>query len=178
MEKLNPQEICLSRDNTSNTKKIRNTNCLIIADYTKSKLEKRLYIVKFDEHKIYPLYTAHGKGSNIKKGDLIPSIFSNTPQSLQTSLGFFLTNQPYSSKKNTFGPSPNNGLKLDGISCSNNNARKRYIVMHTAKYVSDTIENQKSIGYSEGCITVAPSQKELMLSCAHGALLYTHFKEF
>ena len=175
-EKLNPQQICLSKDNISNIKKIRNRNCLIIADYTKSKLKKRLHIVKFNEKKIHSLYTAHGKGSNLKKEDLIPTYFSNTPQSLQTSLGFFLTDQPYSSQKDTFGPGPHNGLKLDGISCTNNKARKRYIVMHTAKYVPDIIKDSKPIGSSEGCITVAPSQKELMLSCAHGALVYTHFK--
>lgn len=168
------KDLCLGKDNIANRKKIRNQDCLVIADYTKLKLEPRLHIFKFSENKIYNLLTAHGKGSNIEEKDLKASKFSNTSGSLQTSLGFFLTDVSYSSQKNTFGPGPNNGIKLDGLSCTNNNARRRYIVMHTAKYVTDSIENEDSIGYSEGCITLAPSQKNLMLSCTDGALLYTH----
>lgn len=167
-------DLCLSKDNIANTQKIRNQNCLIVADYTKSKLEKRLHIFKFDEGKIYSLYTAHGKGSNEKEDSLIATKFSNTPSSLQTSLGFFLTDESYNSSKDTFGPGPNNGVKLDGLSCSTNNARRRYIVVHTAKYVTDTLKDKDSIGYSEGCITLSPEQKTLMLSCTKGALLYTH----
>jgi hypothetical protein len=149
----------------------------VIADYTKSKLEPRLHIFKFSENKIYNLLTAHGKGSNLAEKDLKATKFSNTPSSLQTSLGFFLTDVSYSSQKDTFGPGPNNGIKLDGLSCTNNNARRRYIVMHTAKYVTDSVENEDSIGYSEGCVTLPPSQKNLMLSCTDGALVYTHGKD-
>ncbi len=173
-DNLITSELCLGKDNAANLKKIRNQNCLVIADYTKSKLEPRLHIFKFDENKIYNLLTAHGKGSNLKEKDHKASKFSNQPNSLQTSLGFFLTDISYSSSKDTFGPGPNNGVKLDGLSCTNNNARRRYIVMHTAKYVTDVVESKDSIGYSEGCITLAPSQKALMLSCTGGALLYTH----
>lgn len=168
------EELCLGKDNTTNTKKIRNQKCMIIADYTKSKTEPRLHILKLDENKIYNLLSAHGKGSNVQPRDLKATKFSNTPGSLQTSLGFFLTDVSYSSSKDTFGQGPNNGVKLDGLSCSNNNARKRYIVMHTAKYVPEELKSEDSIGYSEGCITMAPSQKDLMLSCTGGALLYTH----
>lgn len=173
-EQLITSELCLAKDNTANTKKIRNQDCLIIADYTKPKIEPRLHIFKFKENKIYNLLTAHGKGSNLKEKDLMATNFSNNPGSLQTSLGFFITDHSYSSGKNTFGPGPNNGVKLDGLNCTNNNAKKRYIVMHTAKYVADEIKDLESVGYSEGCITLAPSQKELMLSCTGGALLYTH----
>lgn len=169
---LKPESLCLSKDNLKNRTEIRNKNCLIIADYTKSKLEPRLHIFKFNESKIYSLLSAHGKGSNIKENDLIAKKFSNQPNSLQTSLGFYLTAESYSSTKNTFGPGPNNGVKLDGLECQNNNARKRYIVMHTAKYVVDEIKTPESIGYSEGCVTVSPTYKELILSCKEGALLY------
>jgi hypothetical protein len=173
-DNLITKDLCLGKDNISNTKKIRNQNCLVIADYTKSKLEPRLHIFKFNENKIYNLHTAHGKGSNTKEKDLVASKFSNTPNSLQTSLGFFLTDVSYSSGKPTFGPGPNNGIKLDGLSCTTNNARRRFIVMHTARYVTDEIKDEDSIGYSEGCITLPPSQKDLMLTCTGGALVYTH----
>ncbi len=173
-DELKKEGLCLLKDNTANTKKIRNLNCLVIADYTKSKLEQRLHVFKFDENKIYSLLTAHGKGSNEVEKSKMATKFSNISGSLQTSLGFYLTDHPYSSSKITFGPGPNNGIKLDGLQCSNNNAKKRYIVMHTAKYVPDTINGEASIDYSEGCITFSPSQQKLMLTCAHGALLYNH----
>lgn len=173
-EGLVKEDVCLGKDNTTNRKKIRNQNCLIIADYTKSKLDKRLHIFKFNEGKIHTLYTAHGKGSNINENDFNATKFSNTPGSLQTSLGFFLTDSSYTSYKDTFGPGPNNGIKLDGISCSTNNARKRYVVVHTAKYVADEIKDNESVGYSEGCVTLPPSQQQLMLTCTGGALVYTH----
>ncbi len=173
-DELKKENLCLGTDNVKNKVKIRNQDCLIIADYTKSKLDPRLHVFKFSENKIHTLLTAHGKGSNIKADDLKATKFSNTSGSLQTSLGFYLTDHPYSSSKNTFGPGPNNGIKLDGIECSNNNAKKRYVVMHTAKYVVDEIKDSSSIGYSEGCVTFSPTQQKLMLSCANGALLYNH----
>lgn len=173
-DELKKEGLCLNKDNTANTKKIRNLNCLVIADYSKSKMEQRLHVFKFDENKIYSLYTAHGKGSNEIEKAKMATKFSNISGSLQTSLGFYLTDHPYSSSKNTFGPGPNNGIKLDGLQCSNNNAKKRYVVMHTARYVPDTVTDESSIDYSEGCITFAPSQQKLMLSCANGALLYNH----
>lgn len=177
-KRLNPEEVCLASDNKDNREKIRNLNCLVIVDYTKSKMEKRLHLVELKENKVHSVYTAHGKGSNLDGNeiDLIATRFSNVSGSLQTSLGFYLSAEPYNSYKDTFGPGPQNGIKLDGISCSNNNARKRYIVMHTAKYVPETVTDEKSIGYSEGCITFTSSQKALMHKCMHGALVYAHGK--
>lgn len=173
-DRMVPKDLCLSKDNKENRAKIRNRSCLIIADYTKSKLSQRLHILKLDENKIYNLYTAHGKGSNINKDDQMATKFSNTSGSLQTSLGFFLTAETYTSYKDTFGPGPNNGIKLDGLSCSNNKARSRYVVLHTAKYVREEAKENSDIGYSEGCVTVAPSYKEVILSCANGTLVYAH----
>lgn len=173
---LDKKQVCLSADNKENRKKIRNLDCLVIADYTKDKMQKRLYVVELQKNIVHKLYTAHGKGSNKDNNeiDLLASRFSNTPGSLQTSLGFYLSAEPYNSFKDTFGPGPKNGIKLDGISCSNNNARKRYIVMHTAKYVPTEVTDQESIGYSEGCITFTSEQKSLMHKCMHGALVYAH----
>ncbi len=173
-EQLIRKDLCLSKDNLKNTKNIRNQDCIIVADYTKTKLQKRLHIFKLKEEKIYSFYTAHGKGSNEKEDSLRAARFSNSPGSLQTSLGFYLTGASYTSQKDTFGPGPNNGIKLDGLSCTNNNARRRYVVLHTAKYVTEHIEDKDSIGYSEGCITFPPSQQALMLSCMNGALLYNY----
>lgn len=175
-QKLDESEVCLSKDNKDNRTQIRNLDCMVIADYTKSKMDKRLYVIKLKENKVHTLYTAHGKGSNNDGNelDLVASQFSNTPGSLQTSLGFFLSAEPYNSYKDTFGPGPRNGVKLDGISCTNTNARRRYIVMHTAKYVPDEVTDDKSIGYSEGCITFTSSKKDIMHQCMHGALVYSY----
>ena len=151
----------------------------MVVDYTKSKLNKRLLILypKTGESELF--YTAHGKGSNEPKKretGLSAIRFSNVSGSNMTSLGFYLTDHLYSSQKDTFGPGPHNGLKLDGLNCTNNLARKRYIVMHTAKYVPPKNSLKPHVGNSEGCITLPKERKDILKKCEHGALVYAHGK--
>lgn len=94
-----------------------------------------------------------------------------------TSLGFYLTDNLYTSYKDTFGPGPHNGLKLDGLNCSNNNARMRYIVLHTAQYVPTLKSKKPTVGNSEGCITLPKERKDVLKKCEKGALVYAYKKE-
>ncbi len=178
-KELKKEDLCFAKTNTKNKEKIRNLNCMIIADYSKQKTTPRLLYInpKTGDNEIF--LTAHGKGSNKpaeRETGLETVRYSNVSGSNMTSLGFYLTDFLITSKKKTFGPGPNNGLMLDGISCTNSNARMRQIVAHTAMYVPsrDEKESNPKVGNSEGCITIPAYRKEVLKSCEHGALVYAY----
>lgn len=178
--KLKSEGLCFKKDNVRNRKVIRNQSCLVVADYTKSKKAPRLLVInpKTGESELF--YTAHGKGSHnkneIETGHRAKR-FSNVSGSNMTSLGFYLTDNIYNSYKSTFGPGPSNGLKMDGINCSNNNARMRYIVMHTADYVQPMNGDPLKIGNSEGCVTLPEHRKDIIQKCKGGALVYAYYNK-
>ena len=90
----------------------------------------------------YETYVSHG----VNTGNLNATKFSNRVNSKKSSLGFFLTNETY------FG-SNGYSLRLDGLEPGiNNNARKRTIVIHGAKYANpDFIKKTGRLGRSWGC---------------------------
>lgn len=174
---LKPEGLCLNKDNKRNRKIIRNKSCLVVADYTKSKRLPRLLVINPQTGESELFYTAHGKGSHepdkIETGHMAKR-FSNVSGSNMTSLGFYLTDNIYNSHKTTFGPGPKNGLKMDGLNCTNNNARMRYIVMHTADYVQSVKGDPLKNGNSEGCVTLPEMRKDIISKCQGGALVYTY----
>jgi hypothetical protein len=100
----------------------------------------------------YQWFTSHGVGSG---SYLRADTFSNKPGSLQSCLGRIKTAETYYSSK--FGYA----LRLDGLDDTNNNIRKRAIVMHPATYVSERyIYLKHYAGRSEGCITLDPARSK------------------
>lgn len=130
-----------------------------VIDFSKPSNVKRLVIIDSNrETLLMREYVAHGKNS----GGLKANSFSNTVNSLQTSLGIYKTAETYYGK---YGYS----LKLDGLSKSNSNARKRYIVMHPAKYASRSfLKKHGYIGRSFGCPSVDPSISKKMINLIKG----------
>lgn len=176
---LKKEGLCLSKDNTRNRKKIRNQKCLVVVDYTKSKNTPRLLLINPQTGTSELFYTSHGKGSHNKdeiETGHVAKRFSNKSGSNMTSLGFYLTDNTYNSKKSTFGPGPGNGLKLDGLNCTNNNARMRYIVMHTADYVQPIDGDPSKVGNSEGCVTFPEHRRDVIQKCEGGALVYAYYE--
>ncbi len=123
---------------------------ITICDFSKSSAKKRLFIIDLDnEELLVNTYVAHGRNS----GGEFATRFSNTPESLQSSLGFFVTGKTYTGKHGL-------SLKLNGVDGNfNDNAYERTIVIHGAAYVDESrVKSGGYMGRSWGCPAV--SQKE------------------
>lgn len=148
---------------------------LTIIDYSKPSSEKRFYVVDVEnKHLIYRCLVAHGKNSGLNYA----KIFSNEPESLESSLGFFLTSETY------YG---DNGysLRLIGLEKGiNDNAGIRQMVIHGASYVSeDFIKKNGRLGRSWGCPALPLEiSKEIIDKISVGSCIYiyaenTYYKE-
>lgn len=116
---------------------------ITIIDFSKKSSQKRLWIVDLKKNKLlFNTLVAHGQGSGL---DLATN-FSNKPNSHQSSLGFYVTRETYFGKHGL-------SMKLEGMDKGfNTNARDRAVVVHGAKYVSQSFVNQTGrLGRSHGC---------------------------
>jgi len=130
--------------------KLNKDSILAIADFSQPSRNKRLYIIDLKNEKLlFHTLVAHGKNSGLDK----TVSYSNQHSSLQSSPGFFVTDDTYQGSNGY-------SLRLDGMERGiNDNARERAIVMHGADYVSQAFVNARGfIGRSWGCPAV--SQKE------------------
>lgn len=127
--------------------KISQEGIITICDFSKSSAKKRLYIINLDtEELLIHTYVAHGKNS----GAEFATQFSNKPESLQSSLGFYVTGNTYTGKHGL-------SLRLNGVDGSfNNKAFERTIVLHGAAYVNEgRLQNGGYMGRSWGCPAVS-----------------------
>ncbi|HEX6915867.1 MAG TPA: murein L,D-transpeptidase catalytic domain family protein, partial [Chitinophagaceae bacterium] len=115
---------------------------LSIVDFSQPSTKKRLYVIDVKERRLlFNTLVAHGRNS----GELMAKRFSNTNESLQSSLGFYLTAEKYMGKHGL-------SLRMDGLEKTNSNARQRAIVVHGANYVSEQFAKSRGfIGRSWGC---------------------------
>ncbi|MCQ1058044.1 murein L,D-transpeptidase catalytic domain family protein [Photobacterium sp. ZSDE20] len=133
---------------------------LVIIDFRRPSNEKRFYVVDLADKTLkYHTYTTHG----IESGGAYAERFSNTVNSKQTSLGVFKTAETYYGK---YGYS----LRLDGLSEGiNDNARRRYIVIHGANYASpDFLASNNFIGWSWGCPALPPEKNREIIDLIKG----------
>ena len=122
---------------------IEDPSTLTVIDYSRPSTAKRLWVFDLREQSLlYEELVAHGKGS----GENLPTSFSNEPDSHQSSLGLFLTEDTYVGKNGY-------SLRLRGLDEGfNDRAYERAIVMHGAPYVSDEVARTNGrLGRSWGC---------------------------
>ncbi|MBB6371542.1 murein L,D-transpeptidase catalytic domain family protein [Chryseobacterium shigense] len=138
----------------------QDSHLLTICDFSMSSNTKRLWVIDTNEKKVlFNSLVAHGKNT----GEEFATNFSNTESSLQSSLGFYITDATYQG---------DNGysLKLLGMDKGYNDAAyRRAIVMHGADYVSDDFASMhKRIGRSWGCPAVPRALTQPIINTIKG----------
>lgn len=145
----------------------KNDTLLSIIDFSKPSTEKRYYLIDLANRTLlYNTFTSHG----VNTGEDMAVSFSNKEGSRKSSLGFYLTAETYEGKHGT-------SLKLDGLERGfNNRARKRYIVIHSADYVTQSfIEENGRLGRSWGCPALPPTvTQEIIEKIKNGSVLFIY----
>jgi hypothetical protein len=146
-------------------KMISRINYLTICDFSQSSKQKRLYIIDVANNKlIINTYVAHGKNS----GSEYATKFSNTPESLQSSLGFYVT-------ADTYMGSHGLSLQIKGVDPGyNDKALERSIVIHGAAYVDeDRARAGIFMGRSWGCPAVPQKESiKIITTIKNGTCLF------
>lgn len=148
LPKVNPQVLRLAVTAYCNahSEGYDDKQILTIVDYSMPSNKKRLWVFDVKNNKtLYSTYVAHGSGS----GYLYANRFSNKPESHQSSLGLFETEQTYSGHVGY-------ALRLKGLDVGyNDHALSRAIVVHGAEYADpEFIDKYGRLGRSQGCFAL------------------------
>lgn len=133
---------------------------ITIIDFNRKSSEKRLWIVDLASNKLlFNTLVAHGQGS----GADMATNFSNTENSHQSSLGFYITSETYFGKHGY-------SMKLEGMDKGfNTNARDRAVVVHGAEYVSQSFINKTGrLGRSHGCPALPVELTNIIINTIKG----------
>ncbi|MFU8844669.1 MAG: murein L,D-transpeptidase catalytic domain family protein [Bacteroidales bacterium] len=150
---------------------IAQNNIVTFIDFSLPGTERRLWTIDMVTGTIlFNTFVAHGRNSGINHAER----FSNIPQSYQSSLGFYLTDIPYTGKHG-------NSLRLKGLERNlNDRAWDRAIVVHGADYVSDSfIKMNGRLGRSHGCPAVPLDvTDELIRVIKNGSLMFIYHPKY
>jgi hypothetical protein len=135
---------------------IGNQAYLAICDFSQSSNNKRLYLVDMVNGEVLlNTYVAHGRNS----GGEYATRFSNRPESLQSSLGFYVT-------QNTYYGEHGLSLRVKGIEKGyNDKAGRRRIVVHGADYIGDPwLDQNNYMGRSYGCPAIPKQESNYLIN--------------
>ncbi len=143
---------------------------LTICDFSQPSDHKRLYILDIANEKlVLNTYVAHGRNS----GGMYASHFSNKAESLQSSLGFYITGGTYTGKNGL-------SLRMEGVDPGfNDKAMERTIVLHGAEYVNERRgEAGVMMGRSWGCPAVPQQENAFIITTIkNGTCLFIYHPE-
>jgi hypothetical protein len=143
---------------------------LTVIDYSQPSTKPRLWVVDLATGEVlFEELVAHGQGSG---GDLATK-FSDEPDSHQSSLGLFLTEETYTGKHGY-------SLRLQGLEDGvNSRARERAIVVHAASYVTaGTVNALGRLGRSWGCPALGPDvAKRVINTIKGGSLIFSYYPD-
>jgi hypothetical protein len=160
---LRSEVLKLAMDATENAAArglVKRRDLLTVIDYSLPSTQPRLFVFNLSTRKLlFRELVAHGKNS----GDVQTTSFSNSPGSLATSLGLFVTADPYIGSNGY-------SLRLKGLEAGvNDMAWDRAIVMHGASYVSRAaIAALGRLGRSWGCPAVRKEIAKKMIDTVRG----------
>jgi hypothetical protein len=150
-----------------NPDKITNKNYITIIDFDQPSINYRMYVIDVNLGNVDSYLVAHG----INSGDLYAEYFSNAIDSYMSSLGMYLTGDPYIGI---------NGLsmRLFGQDKTNSNAYIRDIVLHGASYVSqEFIQETGRLGRSDGCTAVEEQYSADLINKLQNGSVYLIYKK-
>ena len=143
---------------------------LTVIDYSLPSTKRRLWVVDLATGNVlFEELVAHGQGS----GGVLATKFSDTPDSHQSSLGLFLTEETYIGKHGY-------SLRLQGLEDGvNSRARERAIVVHGAEYVTEaTVDALGRLGRSWGCPALGPDvAKRVIDRIKGGSLIFSYYPD-
>lgn len=137
---------------------------MAIIDFTKHSGRKRFYLVDRIAGSVEAMTVAHGTASDPDKNGYA-QYFSNIPNSKMSSLGAYIVSERYIGKHGA-------SLRLDGLEGTNDQARSRAIVLHSADYVRDGRSKQ---GWSWGCPALPKKHMDGVVEALRdGAFMYAY----
>jgi hypothetical protein len=143
---------------------------LTVIDYSRPSVEQRLWVFDLTTGDLlFNELVAHGKNT----GANLATSFSNEPDSLKSSLGLFITDEPYVGSNGY-------SLRLDGLDVGfNDRARERAIVMHGAPYVDPSLgAKQGRIGRSWGCPALSLEAAPLVINrIRNGGVIFSYYPD-
>jgi hypothetical protein len=146
----------------ANQEHIPNKRYLTVIVFGPHSKNERMHIIDMGTGKVLSLHCAHGSGSD-PENDGTARLFSNTPNSKMSSLGFYTTAETYTGKHGL-------SLRLDGLSATNSNVRPRAVVVHGADYVED---HDVKPGRSWGCPAVSMENHVRVINALkEGSIIY------
>ena len=145
-----------------------NSSVLTIIDFSQPSNNKRMYVIDlYKKALLFNTYVAHGKNT----GNEFAEKFSNIPGTLQSSLGFYIT------ENMAIGSKVGLSLILKGMEKGiNDKAREREIIIHGADYATeDFIKKNGRLGRSFGCPSLPPDLiKPVAESIKDGTCLFIY----
>ena len=147
--------------------RLQGTTWAFLADFSQNSRYPRGYLINLKTGKTKKYHVSHGVNSGDGNGNAVR--FSNKNESRQSSLGLYVTAETYHGKHGY-------SLRMDGLESTNDNARKRAIVLHGADYVPNAKKKVSNrIGRSWGCPAVSNSlSKDLINKLKGGSLYYIY----
>lgn len=147
---------------------INKQDYLTICDFSQSSNNKRLYVVDLaNKEVLLNTYVAHGKNS----GGEYATRFSNKARSLQSSLGFYIT-------QNTYYGEHGLSLRMRGLETGyNDKAIRRRIVIHGADYIGeDWLKQNQYMGRSYGCPAIPRKESSYLINTIkNGSCLFIYY---
>ncbi|RYY41021.1 MAG: murein L,D-transpeptidase catalytic domain family protein [Chitinophagaceae bacterium] len=128
---------------------------LTVIDFSQPSSKKRMYILDMTSGEVlFNTYVAHGRNSGLDYAEH----FSNRNESLQSSLGFYVTKGTYQGKHGL-------SLRLSGLEDGwNSNAEARAVVVHGAEYIGSSRADASYMGRSWGCPAVPQAQASKVIN--------------
>lgn len=149
---------------------VKNDSLLTIIDFSRPSSANRFFVINLYRNTLVcKSLVSHGQNS----GDLYACRFSNRMQSHQSSLGFYITGEPYQGGQGY-------SLILHGVDTGYNDlSRARSIVIHGADYATrNYVGRYGRLGRSFGCPVLPPDiTKPVIDLIKDGTILFCYYPD-